>query len=225
MSRLMAFLACCCITGKALATTYQLPSDNWRITEGSYTTAMRYSGTFTTEEPLPPNLASFPIGPAGNNLATRWRISDGLFTYTEANSREYGGDQAGFTVSTDALGNVTGLDLSLGSPTTGVMVDDPINAFEFDFLDGEYTAGAVFQYPCSEVVDGTCDDIEELEGQNLAGTNPQEVGQIITLTPPSAIPTLSRAGLALLAAMLLAGVVFYRRTLLKPRSRSFTHRT
>ena len=116
--------------GSAWATTYTYVGPNFQFTGGvGYTTSGSITGTFTTASPLAANLPLTDIGPApgGLNLVTAWSFTDGVNTYTQANSIPFGNLFAYFRVQTDALGNINVFYIQLMGPLPPNALNDPMH--------------------------------------------------------------------------------------------------
>ena len=74
------------LSGTAVATTYTFVGSTYTTAFSPYTTAMSVTGTFDTASPLPANMNNLDIGPNGSGLVTAWSFSDGVNTFTQANS-------------------------------------------------------------------------------------------------------------------------------------------
>ena len=210
MKRILMAFAALFLSGQALAETYVLPTGNWQTVGGAYTTDTQFSGSFTTAAPLPPNLAGYPVGPTGNDLVTSWTFTDGLFTFTKANSIEWGYTASNFRVSTDSQGRLTNVTLIVGNPTSGVQINDPVNAIVYfvDILPDvqfSYTTQAINQEPCTFVDTNAPEDV--CGGASLSGdfAIAQGIGVPEETVPvPEPVPVGSPWALLLLALALLA---------------------
>jgi hypothetical protein len=116
--------------GAASATTYTYVGPNFQFIGGvGYTTSMSITGTFDTASPLAANMPLTDIGPApgGLNLVTAWSFTDGVNTYTQANSIPFGNLFAYFRVQTDALGNINGFYIQFSGPLPPNAIGNPMH--------------------------------------------------------------------------------------------------
>lgn len=131
------------------ATTYTYTGPKFQFIGGAgYTSNLSVTGSFTTTNPLPPNLALTDIGPAGTNLVTAWSFNDGVNTYTKSNSIVFGNLSGYFRVATNAFGNLTQFYITLLGPLPPHAINqsmrflDVINA---NFLQSQGGNGAACQ--------------------------------------------------------------------------------
>jgi hypothetical protein len=192
------------------ATTYVYTSPFYVAPTGTFTTAMRITGSFTTASPLPANMPFTAIGPAGNGLATSWSFSNGITTFTQANSAELYGDPNDFSVGTDSLGNISAFNIGLVSPGPPHIVG---TVLDFMFISHNFEIQALNQASCAIVTGNVCTFLP-FSG---AGTISQPGGGSFapnTPVPPApvvAVPTLNYGGLAGLMALLAALALVSRR--------------
>jgi hypothetical protein len=116
------------LSGAAVATTYTVVGSTYTTAFAPYTTAMSVTGTFDTASPLPANHPNVDIGPKGSGLVTAWSFSDGMNTFTQANSAP-SFFPGGFAVGTDAKGNITSFGIDLESPQPPNAINDVMNTF------------------------------------------------------------------------------------------------
>ncbi len=129
------------------AATYTYTAPNYTTITGSgvspYTTAMHIAGSFTVASALPANLPVTEIGQAGSNIIQSFSFSDGISTYTQANSYS-----AVAQVATDASGNITQYSFQFDSPVNTAAVGQPAYNTQF------YNFGA--PQPLNRGYYGTC---------------------------------------------------------------------
>jgi hypothetical protein len=117
---LLCFLLAMLASSAALSATYVYAGPPYTTVYGIYTTSMRITGSFTTANPLPPNLSNVEIGPSGLNLVVGWHFDNGVTTFTTDNSVLCSvpciGVNGAFVVSTDGVGNITAFLISLQNP-------------------------------------------------------------------------------------------------------------
>jgi hypothetical protein len=177
----------------AAATTYQFTSPTYTFASGSYTTAMRLTGTLTTAVPLPPNMPYSSVEP----LATSWSFFDGLVTYTNLNTSDF----EGFFVATDANGDISqwGLDnLTPAAPNTvGEIIDVVYIAQSGGGAAGGYHATCVAVSGA-----GVCNAYTALYLGIVEGSS----GSWATVRPPAATPApvADPLALGLLALLMVA---------------------
>ena len=105
-----------CGVATAQPTTYQYVGTYYTNPTGTLTTSMRITGSFTTANPLPPNMPPTAIGPGGDGRAIAWSFFNGIDTFTQANSSELYGITGYFSVGTDDLGNISYYNIGLVAP-------------------------------------------------------------------------------------------------------------
>jgi hypothetical protein len=132
----------------AAATTYQYTGPFYVAPVGSFTTSMRITGSFTTASPLPANMPSTAIGPAGDGRAIAWSFSNGVTTFTQSNSMELYGDSTYFSVSTDSLGNIATFTIGLMAPLPPHAVATPM---QFVFMLSSGSTQAANNTPCDGI--------------------------------------------------------------------------
>jgi hypothetical protein len=150
MHRIVSILAALAsITSSyAHAEVYSYTGPNFTNTTGVlHTTDMRVTGAFVTSSPIPPNSDDFDI----NGIVTSWSFNDGVQTINSSNGVIYPFDQ--FIVSTDELGNISGISIQAFVAPIGTNIGDTDN-FIWISLYGTDLAdiGAV----CGEVTNGIC---------------------------------------------------------------------
>jgi len=159
--KLLVGLAASCLAGAACATTYTYIGPNFQFTGGvGYTTSMSITGTFTTASPLPGNMALTDIGPApgGLNLVTGWSFTDGVNTYTKANSIPLGNLWTNFMVQTDGQGNINGFYIQLSGPPPPNSLFQPMHVITMT-TPGSPRSLAMDAAPCQVVPVLTCTGI------------------------------------------------------------------
>ncbi|HEX7917569.1 Ig-like domain-containing protein [Rudaea sp.] len=141
----------------AAATTYSYTSPNYTAaqitgtgTAPVYTTAMHFSGSFTTVNPLPANMPSTNIGATGSNLVQSWSFTDGLHTYSASNTYL----DTDFTVATDAAGNIQTFYLGGLSPLPPNTVGQKMNGLVFEIVSSNAIVQAASNAPCTTVSSG-----------------------------------------------------------------------
>lgn len=176
-------------------TTYVPPSGN-AFDPGTFT-----SGSIVTSAPVPPNLNFGDI----TSLITSYSFSDGLHSYTPANSVIHPtfGIGGGFKVNTDAQGNITDAFVLIMATVPSNAVDSPVNYFAFG--DGYH---AYHNMNCLALADGLCNQVEfvidvssRVVSNNLTVTSDQ-----VNVGSPSAIPAIPQWGLiSLIGLMIVVG--------------------
>lgn len=216
MKGFLGFLLLCVATAaSAQQTTYQIISANYApgdILGPLYNPGMRIEGNFTVSVPLPANMAVTEIGPQGLNLVTAWSFSDGVNTFTEANSRSAPGIMGQFAVATNSAGELSFLGIGLSSPLPPISVNDPIDGlfFDMDFSSGIRGVGRAFSgTPCADVdpIDQRCTVMSPLADANSsAGTGPAPAPFSFSVSrqAPDArsVPVLTGGATAVLAAFI-----------------------
>lgn len=186
---------------------YEFSGPNYNVAQGSYTTNMKLSGSFTTNTPLPPDM---PLTSIADRVVS-WSFSDGLNTYTPLNSVLLGDDPDYLQVETDSSGNVVSYIISFVSPkpqhALGSVVDGFFLAKYFEYPNGLIEA----------LNDGACDSLNNNTCLTILPSTDYEVSlnydgvwTVRTPTPPpNPIPTLSEISTILLIVMLLAVSLMY----------------
>jgi hypothetical protein len=203
------------LQGVALAqpTTYSYTGTNYAVVAspasptGTFTTSMRITGSFTTANPLPPNMPTTAIGPAGNGKAIAWSFSNGISTFTQANSAELYATSDYFTVATDSLGNISNYDIGLISPLPPHTVG---TTMQFVWIAKGFAIQAVNNTPCSTVAAGVCTQIfpTGAGGSVNESTESGSFGQNFSIP----VPALSGRALLVLAALMgMFGALALRR--------------
>ena len=158
--KLVVFLAGICLGCVASATTYTYVGSTFNFTGGSgYTTSGSITGSFTTAAPLPTDMALTDIGPApgGSNLVTGWSFTDGLNTYTQANSIPFGDLFAYFRVQTDSFGNISQFYIELSGPLPPNSLNDPMHVISMISSGaGSAQSQGVDGALCTTVTAGVC---------------------------------------------------------------------
>lgn len=165
----------------AHATTYSVVGTVYTTAFPAYTTAMLASGSFTTSSPFPANHSQGYATYQGSLAPiTSWSFSDGVNTFTEANS---GGR---FDIVTDARGNISGFIVRLTSPKHPNLVGQSVNVFEVSSTGPKYALvanGAT----CNAVdasKDGLCSSWSAV-GNNAESTNLFSFAQNFPALPPT----------------------------------------
>jgi hypothetical protein len=146
------------------------------------------------------------IGPAGNGSAVAWSFSNGISTFTQANSAEFYGQPQYFQVATDSAGNISNYAIGLLSPLPPHSVGTTI---QFVWIQKGLAIQALNNATCVTVTGGVCTQVY-FAG---AGTvSEQTESGFFTPYFASSIPTLSEWALLVLAALLgVIGLVSVRR--------------
>ena len=200
--RVLSILGCLLIAGMAGAqqTTYTYVGTHYLNPTGVFTTSMSINGSFTTANPLPPNISA-DIGPLGDGRAIAWSFNNGISTFTQANSAELYGSAGYFYIATDANGNVSNYQIGLVSPQPPHSVGTVMNFF---FISHGSQVQALYQATCAIASANVCTFLP------FAGTgtvsDDTETGAFLPTN--NGIPTASWAALGLLAALLAAFGVF-----------------
>ena len=153
MMRYLMICALLLMTLPAFAQTsrYAFDSGTYTNAVAPYTTSMRITGAFVTAEPLPPNASGLQIGPrSAVPLVTAYSFFDGIHTYTESNSIEFGPNPALFRVWTDADGNIVNWYIALYSPVSAVGGED-IFAIQLYGTEASVINGECSSTPCDSV--------------------------------------------------------------------------
>jgi hypothetical protein len=145
-----------CGASVAQPTTYQYVGTYYASPSGTFTTSMRITGSFTTANPLPPNMAMSQIGPAGDGRAVAWTFGDGVSTFTEATSAELYGNAGYFSVATDALGNVSNYSIGLVSPPPPHSVG---TTMQFVWIDAADMIQALNNATCAGINGNVCNNL------------------------------------------------------------------
>ena len=202
LAKICLVLSSLLLAAPAWAATFTLTSPNYTTLAGTgtpaYTAAMHFNGTFTTTGPLPANLSYQEIGPFGSNLISSYSFSDGLYTFTQTTS------SLGFSVNTDAVGNITLFELVLTSPQAPNTVGQKVNyvVLFYPTASGVSGTGAGSQFSCTGVnpsANNVCNSfvagVSSIAGgpvpvlsasptsvSLLSSINPSQVGQSVTFT-------------------------------------------
>ena len=211
MKRFIVGLVSLLVATAALgATTYSYTGPLFTSANPPYTLSMRITGSFTTAVPLPPNMPMTAIGPSGNGLALSWSFTDGLNTFTNANSDEFGdafGDSRRFRVATDGNGFINDWEIVLENHKSPWAV----NEGGLNVLNTEKFAGLE-----AGTNGWTCLGISA-QAHCLASlpNSPPQVGSVTALgtwtggsAPVIAVPTLTAWGIWLLAVLMALGVLY-----------------
>lgn len=169
----------------AHATMYSVVGTTYTTAFPAYTTAMFISGSITTSSPFPANHSQqFRTYQGSMSPITSWSLSDGINTFTEANS---GGM---FTIHTDARGNISDFIVALTSPRHPNTVGQLINYMSASSTGPKYAL----------VLNGaTCEDVNPLwdnlcSASLAAGNNAESTNQyFFTQNFPALPPTLGMA--------------------------------
>ncbi|MBN7797069.1 hypothetical protein [Parahaliea mediterranea] len=192
--------------------TYQFSSDNYSsgdITGPLYNTGMRIEGFFTLAGALPANMSSAEIGPLGADLVTAWSFSDGVNSFTSANSVELPGLSRQFIVTTDSAGNLTEVGVGLSSPLPPHNVSDLLHGFMFEAAlaggTGSGVGRAFSRASCTNINAQKCTDIVFLSDSSLAGTATPAPFSLTVSSGLDArpVPVLSGGATALLSGLIV----------------------
>ena len=194
---LAGLLATLASLGSATTYTYTGTPYTGVSGSGSFTTAMSVTGWFTTASPLPPSMPATTIGPTGTSpLVTGWSFSDGLSTYTSANSEEIYSPSS-FTIATDASGNISTFTVGFMSPLRPHTVGQSMNAFGVGGLSGSY-----FNLVCGAVSAGVCTALSPQPGYSAAASTFGAGTWVMTHAAAVPVPATSNALLVLMALAL-----------------------
>jgi len=198
MRKLFGILLLLAASSSYADTIYTITTGNYVNVSGIYTTAMHLEGSFTTASPLPANFSG-QIGPGGADLVKTWSFTDGFNTLNQLNSILLYDDSSYFTVTTDASGALSSVNIGFMSPTPPNAVSDPMDAI---YLGGDPTSmivQAVSDSPCSSVTGSACDSI------GFGTDYVSDAGNTATFSAMAApVPTMPQLALALLGALLAA---------------------
>ncbi|NDP43097.1 MAG: hypothetical protein GZ089_10355 [Aromatoleum sp.] len=207
VSGLIGLVVSLLLQGAALAqpTTYVYSGTNYVAPTGTFTTGMRISGSFTTANPLPANMPFTAIGPAGDGRAIAWSFSNGISTFTQANSSELYGQSSYFGVATDSLGNISTYTFGLVSPLPPHSVGTTI---EFMYILANAQIQALNQAVCAGVTANLCTNLP-FAGTGTVAENAESGSFRPNFQAPQVpVPTLSEGALFVLAALLgLLGLI------------------
>jgi hypothetical protein len=210
MHKSLVFIVLLFAHGLAWAATYLYTGPLYTSTGGIYNTSMRITGQFTTAAPLAPNLPSLTeIGPLGLNLVTSWSFTDGVTTFTNANSIPYyNAGNGDFRIATDAGGNITTFWVGLQKPLPpNVAGTTLMDAFNIRSSPALYSA--THQSLCTALTSGACTGFAD-PGTNFGSA--ATVGSFVYLADSQPVPTLSSAGLiAMLGVFTLVSLVAFSR--------------
>jgi len=188
------------VSSYASATVYNYTGANFTATAGSYTTAMRITGTIATNSPIPPNSVDFDI----SGILTSWSFSDGVQTISDVTGVLHPHPTLVPAFDTDGLGNITGaVFLTLASKPLGTTLLDTDSIIQIHPSGGGLDTAYV-DAPCVNVSSGVCRDWNFItnSGQSKVG------GVWETVPPPEPVPTMFARSLILLAFILgLIGLV------------------
>jgi hypothetical protein len=208
---LLAFFATALPVGGVAAqpTTYTYAGTPYVNASGTFTTSMRITGSFRTANPLPANMPPTAIGPAGSGAAIAWSFTNGVDTFTEANSRELYGDPTWFVVGTNQFGDVVAYAIGLIRPLPPHAVNDALDALVIASETLGNTVQAVDQGQCVAVDSGNVCINLPLAGTGVAVDNTESGAFLRNFVAP--VPVDSTAALAMLAGLLVAAALFARR--------------
>ena len=195
------------LASSAAATTYQFEGNTYTTPLPPFTTAMRVTGQFTTAQPLPANMALTAIGPQGTNRVTDWRFHDGITTYTPQNSTVFGESvNFSFQIATDANGAISDYRIALISPLPPHSLNQPVNAFLIQQIEGFAITAVDGDTPCLGVdPNGVCGATDDQVRESFGGT-------WVAYEVHSPVPALARqAQLLMLIALAAAGLWVLRR--------------
>lgn len=190
----------------AAVTTYTYTGTPYTSVTGTFTTAMSVTGWFTTASPLPPNMPATTIGPTGTSpLVTGWSFSDGLSTYSSANSEAVYDQPSFFTIATDASGNISSFNVGFMSPMRPHTVGQSMNAFGVGGFSESY-----FNAVCTTVSAGVCASLAPQPGDSEARSTVGAGTWVITKAAAVPVPATSNTLLLLMALGL--GWLAFRQT-------------
>ncbi|MFO1284391.1 MAG: hypothetical protein U1F51_18375 [Burkholderiales bacterium] len=205
--RLLVAASFAALAGVAAAqpTTYSYSGTPYVAPTGTFTTSMRITGSFTTANPLPKNMPPTAIGPAGNGAAIAWSFSNGIDTFTQANSSEIYGMNSDFFVGTDNRGNVNYYNIGLVKPLPPHAVNDLVDFF---WISKGNAIQALDQASCAMVTANLCTFIP-FSGAGTVTENVESGAFAATFV--ESVPVDSRWALGALAALFaFAGARFVR---------------
>ncbi len=209
----------------ALAATYNFTSPTYASAyignpgpTGAYNNTMQVTGSITTSAPLPANMPLTPIGPSASpSLVTSWTFSDGVRTYTPANSALLYGLPAQFAVATDASGQIIDHRIDLVQPAPPHSLNQILTTLS---LNSTFTL-VVGNARCQSVAVGSspllCNSVDQSSAtesaQGPSGTWVRAADPVDPVDPvePIPVPTQSLAGLAVMGAALAGAVAWARR--------------
>ena len=172
------------LSAAACATTYTYTGQTYNFAGAPYTTSMSITGTFTTASPLPANMAITDIGPNGTNLVTAWSFTDGINSYTQANSVVF--PQGGtFRIGTDGTGSIVSFYIQLEQPLPPHIVGELINAIDMVNIGFNQSQG-VNQVACLTLQGNVCATV-------AAATQFGDSTSSGSFAPAVAVPTLAKA--------------------------------
>jgi hypothetical protein len=182
------------LSGYAYATTYTFTGTNYESVSGSYTTAMRVTGSITTSSPIPPNSVNIDI----SGILTSWSFFDGVQTISSVNGVTSPHQPP--TAATNASGTIIGVVIHAYSKPVATVVGQPQNYILLIAFQNISRHGSV----CANVrPNGFCG---AAQFGDAGVTNTAGVWQTVASTP---IPTMSQWSLILLT--LLLGMVGFAR--------------
>lgn len=209
MLRLIVVAGSLLLQGVAVAqpTTYSYTGTNYVTVAapasptGTFTTAMRITGSFTTANPLPVNMPFTAIGPAGNGSAIAWSFSNGISTFTEANSAELYGESQYFQVATDSLGNISNYGIGLVSPLVPHVAGTTI---QFVRILAGYQIQALNDATCAAVTASVCTNLPFAGAGTVSESAESGLFRpnFFPIVPSTPVPTLSQWSLLVLAVLL-----------------------
>lgn len=214
--KLLCLLGVMLASASAWSATYVYAGPPYTTVGGIYTTSMRITGSFTTVNPLAPNLSNVEIGPSGQNLVTSWSFSDGVTTFANINSSIYANEDLptpsfnglDFTVSTNATGNIVSFSIGLEKPPLWGWGVDPMWVDAFRVVSTPALYQATSRSPCRigiVVMEFHCSGFDD-PGPNFGSA--QTAGSFSTV---EAIPALSGGGVLLLLGLMAISAGFYLR--------------
>jgi hypothetical protein len=193
------FVALIASGAAAASTTYVFTGHPYQTANGSYTTSMSITGSFTTAAPLAANLtSSTDITP----LVKSWSFSDGVNNYTLANSVQNGDME----VTTDSGGNINGWSMAFVSPLPPWVANvTPVNTVIIFSGTSTSTQIATTGGICEDAT-GLCSPLAENVNDvaNYQGTPDTWATQQAPAAVAVPVPTLDRLALTLL--MMLVAV-------------------
>ncbi len=202
---LLRFLLAMLASGTTWSATYVYSGPSYASVGGTYNTSMRISGVFTTAAPLAPSLSNTEIGPLGLGLVTSWSFNDGVTTYANGNSSNYGGAGSDFVVSTDAAGDITAFSIGLQKPVRGL---PPIMVDAFRVATSPVLYHATSQSPCLSYIVLLLPICAQFDDPGVNFGSAQTAGSFSTV---QAIPALSPGSVLLLLGLMAISAGFYLR--------------
>lgn len=193
----LAFALLLPLAALAQTTRYTFESGPYTAARAPYTTDMGITGSITTTSPIPPNASGLQIGPrSAEPLVSAYTFFDGLATYTESNSVEFGPNPALFRVWTDGNGDIINWYIFLYTPQDA---SDGEPIFALSLFDGESSAnnGDCSNTPCDSST--LTVDVTPFGSRQPGGT--------WTTQRPEPVPTLSQGATVASILLLMLGAL------------------